>query len=161
MKRKYWESQGNLLVRKCGNRVLVFLFGLSKERPYLVLALNLILNQISSFTHIYGFADFNGFWQIFGFNYGFQDFERPPCPQGSIVFILDLGHTWFSNLGTVIMVASVINQELIKQYHTDRGRHSCSFFCVGERNHVTSVFRNLDRNELASFSQFTILSQTS
>ena len=35
--------------------------GLSKERPYLVLALNLILSQISSFTHIYGFADFNGF----------------------------------------------------------------------------------------------------
>ena len=35
--------------------------GLSKERPYLVLALNLILSQISSFTHIYGFADFNRF----------------------------------------------------------------------------------------------------
>ena len=35
--------------------------GLSKERPYLVLALNFILSQISSFMHIYGFADFNGF----------------------------------------------------------------------------------------------------
>ena len=31
--------------------------GLSKERPYLVLALNLILSQISLFTHIYGFVD--------------------------------------------------------------------------------------------------------
>ena len=40
---------------------LVRFIGLSKERPYLVLALNLILSQISSFTHIYGFADFNGF----------------------------------------------------------------------------------------------------
>ena len=37
------------------------LFGLLKERPYLVLALNLILSQISSFMHIYGFADFNRF----------------------------------------------------------------------------------------------------
>ena len=41
--------------------VLRCFIGLSKETPYLVLALNLILSQISSFTHIYGFADFNRF----------------------------------------------------------------------------------------------------
>ena len=45
---------------KKGSRIIP-LVGLSKERPYLVLALNFILSQISSFTHIYGFADFNGF----------------------------------------------------------------------------------------------------
>ena len=28
-----------------------------------------------------------GFWPIFGFNYGFEDSERPPCPQGSIVLL--------------------------------------------------------------------------
>ena len=71
------------------------LIGLLKERPYLVLALNLIFSQISSFTHIYGFVDFNGtdlwiyrIWQIFRFNYRFEDFERPPCPQGSIVLFI-------------------------------------------------------------------------
>ena len=42
-------------------------------------SLNLNLSQISSFTHIYGFADFNRFVDLwisvdFGFNYGFEDF---------------------------------------------------------------------------------------
>ena len=38
-------------------------------------SLNLNLSQISSFTHIYRFVDFNGFvdLQIFGFYYGFED----------------------------------------------------------------------------------------
>ena len=37
------------------------LIGLSKERAMAMDNLNLNLSQISSFTHIYGFADFNGF----------------------------------------------------------------------------------------------------
>ena len=37
------------------------IFGLSKERLMVIDNLNLNLSQISSFTHIYGFADFNRF----------------------------------------------------------------------------------------------------
>ena len=44
--------------------------------------LNLNLSQISLFTHIYGFADFNGFvdfefQQIFRFNYGYRKTTLP------------------------------------------------------------------------------------
>ena len=37
------------------------IIGLSKERPMVIDSLNLNLSQISSFMHIYGFADFNRF----------------------------------------------------------------------------------------------------
>ena len=63
-------------------------------------SLNLNLSQISSFMHIYGFADFNGFVDLriladFGFNYGFEDFwfliaqheERPLYHNGNFSLI--------------------------------------------------------------------------
>ena len=40
---------------------IFLLIDLSKERPEVFDSLNLNLSQISLFTHIYGFVDFNGF----------------------------------------------------------------------------------------------------
>ena len=40
---------------------IISIIGLSKERPMVIDSLSLKLSQISSFMHIYGFADFNRF----------------------------------------------------------------------------------------------------
>ena len=60
--------------------------GLSKERPMVIDSLNLKLSPISSFTHIYGFVEFNGFvdLQISGDINALRCIyiERPPYPQG-------------------------------------------------------------------------------
>ena len=44
-----------------GEACLLCFIGLSKERPVVIYSLNLNLSQISSFMHIYGFADFKRF----------------------------------------------------------------------------------------------------
>ena len=61
------------------------IFGLSKERPYLVLVLNLTLSQISSDLWIYGF------WQIFGFNYDLRISKDHLAHKGQLFLLSRVG----------------------------------------------------------------------